>query len=267
MHQSRTLCVGLDVPTDSLAVAYVAKDHDAAVIALGTCGTRQGDIAPLVRQRQSKATQRVFVDAAGPWGAWRARSLTTKADGGGVVAPSLMPTKAGDRVTTDRRDARQLARLRRSGDLPPVYGPAVDEAAMRALRRARAETLRDLQAATGRLKAVVLRHAIRSPGCAPWPPAPLRWRSEGRCPTPAQPLVLQADVQTVPAPTARVGRLARARHEQGPTGRFQPVVEALQALRGVPCPGAVPTGAAVGDLTRVAPPRQRRHSRGRTPSA
>jgi len=58
-----------------------------------------------------------------------------------------MPKKPGDRVNTDRRDARQLARLMRSGDLPPVYVPAIDDEAMRDLSRAREETLRDLKAA------------------------------------------------------------------------------------------------------------------------
>jgi transposase len=72
-----------------------------------------------------------------------------------------MPKKPGDRVTTDRRDARQLARLMRSGDLTPVSVPAVDDEAIRDLRRAWEETLRDLQAAKWRRTAFVLRHDIR----------------------------------------------------------------------------------------------------------
>jgi transposase len=178
-----------------------------------------------------------------------------------------MPTKAGDRVTTDRRDAMQLARLMRAGDRTPVSVPAVDDEAIRDLRRARAETLRELQAATLRRTAFFLRPDIRSPGRATWSPAHLRGRSAGVCPPPAQHMVLQEDVQTVTAQTERRQRLEHARHEHVPTWRFAPVVEALQALRGVPVTGAVTTGAALGDLTRVAHPRQRRHSLGRTPSA
>jgi hypothetical protein len=112
-----------------------------------------------------------------------------------------------------------LARLMRSGDLTPVYVPAVDEAAIRALSRARADTLRDLQAAKLRLQAFLLRHDRRSPGRANGSPAHLRWRSEVVWPTPAQQIVLQADVQTVTAQTERLRRLARARHEQVTTGR------------------------------------------------
>ena len=126
LHQSRTLSVGLDVHQASIAVAYVAKDPDAAVLSLGTCGTRHCDIDTLRRQRPSKATPLGFVDAAGPGGAWRSRSLPHTDDGGGVVAPSLMPHKAGDRVHTDRRDARQIRRpsLSKWGHSPHIGSSA-----------------------------------------------------------------------------------------------------------------------------------------------
>jgi transposase len=78
-----------------------------------------------------------------------------------VVAPSLIPNNAGDRVNTDRRDAVQLARLRRSGDLTPVYVPKVDDEAMRDLTRAREDPIGDLKAAKFRLKAFLLRHDMR----------------------------------------------------------------------------------------------------------
>src|SRR5262249_10149724 len=152
----------------------------------------------------------------------------------------LIPKKTGDRVTTDRRDAMQLARLMRSGDRTPVYVPAVDDAAIRDLSRAREDPLRDLQAAQLRRKAFLLRHDIRSTGRANWSPAHLRWLSEVVCPTPAQHMVLQEYVQTVTEQTERLGRLELARHEQVHTWRLSPVVEALQALRGVQFTVAVP---------------------------
>jgi transposase len=108
------------------------------------------------------------------------------------VAPYLIPNKAGDRVNTDRRDALQLARLMRSGDLTPVSVPKVEDEAMRDLCRAREDALRDLKAAQLRLKAFLLRHDIRYTGQATWHPAYLRWLSEVVCPTPAQPIVFQA---------------------------------------------------------------------------
>jgi transposase len=113
----------MDVHQASIAVASVAADHGAEVISRGTIGTRHADIEHLVRTRQSTAPPLGFVDAAGPWGAWRCRDLAKNGHVCGVVAPSLLPNKAGDRVTTDRRDAVPLARLLRAGDLTPVYVP------------------------------------------------------------------------------------------------------------------------------------------------
>lgn len=161
MSQSRTLCIGMDVHKDAIAVAYVAQDHGAEVASLGTIGTRQCDIDQLIRTRQSQAQHLLFVYEAGPCGSWLSRYLQKKDYACWVVAPSLMPTKAGDRVKTDRRDAVQRARLARSGDLTPVYVPKVDDEAIRDRTRAREETISDLKDATFRLKAFVLRQEIR----------------------------------------------------------------------------------------------------------
>ena len=266
MPQSRTLYVGMDVHKESIAVAYVAQEHGAEVVSLGPIGTRQCDIDKLIRQLQSKSKQLVFVYEAGPCGYWLYRYLTKKGYVCWVVAPSLIPKRAGDRVKTDRRDAIQLARLMRSGDLTPVYVPAVDDEAIRALSRAREDTLRDLKAAKLRLKAFLLRHDIRYTGRANWSPAHLRWLSEVVCPTPAQQIVFQEYVQTVTEQTARLGRLELELHERIKTWRFAPVVEALQALRGVQFTVAVTTVAELGDLTRFANPRQLMNYLGLTPS-
>jgi transposase len=172
------------------------------------------------------------------------------------VAPSLIPKKAGDRVKTDRRDAIQLARLMRSGDLTPVYVPRVDDEAIRDLTRAREDTIRDLKAAKFRLKAFLLRHDIRYTGRATWSPAHLRWLSEVVCPTPAQQIVFQEYVRAVNEHTERLQRLEQELHEQVTSWRLQPVVAALQALRGVQFTVAVTTLAELGDLTRFETPRQ-----------
>ena len=121
MSQSSTLYIGLDVHKESIAVAYVAQDHGAEVTYLGTIGTRQCDIDQRIRTLPSKATPLVLVYEAGPCGSWLDRDLTHKRlRQCWVVAPALMPKKAGDRVNTDRRDAVPLARLMRSGALTPV---------------------------------------------------------------------------------------------------------------------------------------------------
>src|SRR5262249_28495311 len=156
MQQSSTLYVGLDVHKDSIAVAYVAKEHHAEVVSLGNIGTRQCDIDKLVRQLQSKSKHLIFVCEAGPCGYWLYRYLTKKAQFCRVTAPSLTPKKPGDRVKTNRRDAIKLAPLMRSGDLTPVYVPKVEDEAIRDLCRAREDVIRDLKTAKFRLKAFLL---------------------------------------------------------------------------------------------------------------
>ena len=138
---------------------------------------------------------------------------------------------------------------------------------MRALPRAREEALGGLKAAQFRLQAFVRRHALRSTGCANGDPAHLRWLSAVVWPPPAQHIVLPAEVRAVTEHTERLGRLAQERQAQGKAWRVSPVVEALQALRGVQCTVAVIPVAARGDLTRFDTPRELRTCLGLIPSA
>jgi transposase len=248
-------------------VAYGAPEPGAAVTSLGTMGPRQGDSEPLLRTRPAKAPPRSVVSEAGPCGSWLSRYLRPQADDGWVVAPSLMPNKAGDRVKTDRRDARHLARLVRAGARTTVSGPQGPAEAMRALPRARADAIRDGTDAPCRLTALLLRHDSRSTGLANGGPAHLRWPSEVVWPTPPQPSVFHESVRAVQEHTARLQRLEPARHEHVPAWRVSPVVEALQAWRGVPCTVAVTLGAAMGALPRCETPRARMQFLGLVPAA
>jgi transposase len=256
MHQSSTLYIGLDVHKDSIAVAYVAQEHGAEVIYLGAIGTRQCDIDQLIRKMQSKAPHLIFIYEAGPCGYWLYRYFTKKGYDCWVVAPSLVPQKAGDRVKTDRRDAMQLARLARSGDLTVVYVPKVEDEAIRDLTRAREDTLSNLKDAKFRLKAFLLRHDIRYTGRANWSPAHLRWLSEVVCPTPVQQIVFQEYVRAVNEHTERLQRLEQELQDHVKSWRLNPVVETLQALRGVQFTVAVTMVAEVGDLSRFDTPRE-----------
>jgi transposase len=236
-------------------VADAPEERGAEVVCLGTIGTRQRDIDKLVRTLTSKAKQLVFVYEAGPCGYWLYRDLTKKTLICWVVAPSLVPKKAGDRVNTDRRAATQLARLMRSGDLTPVYVPEVED-----------EAIRELKAAKTRLKAFLLRQDIRYESRANWGPAHLRWLSEVVCPTPAQQIVFQEYVRAVSEHHERLQRLEAERHDHVQTWRLSPVVQALQALRGVQFTGAVTLIAELGDLPRFESPRQLMSYLGLTPS-
>src|SRR5205809_7497816 len=184
-ESSKTLFVGLDVHKDTIAVAYAAEDRSTEVVSLGMIGTRQCDIDKLIRKLESKGAPFAIAYEAGPCGYWLYRYLTRKGLTCFVVAPSLIPRKPGDRVKTDKRDAVTLARLARSGDLTPVYVPAVSDEAIRDLARAREDALRDLNAARFRLKALLLRNDIRYVGRANWGPEHVRWLARLVLATPA----------------------------------------------------------------------------------
>jgi transposase len=266
MKHSSTLYVGLDVHKESIAVAYVSDAKDAEVLYLGSIGTRQSDIDKLIRRLHSKSAQLVFVYEAGPCGYWLYRYLTKKRLLCWVVAPSLIPKKPGDKVKTNRRDAVQLARLMRSGDLTPVYVPEIEDEAIRDLSRARQDAIGDLKAAKYRLKAFLLRQDIRYEGKASWGPAHLRWLAEVVCPTPAQQIVFQEYVRAVNEHHEQVERIETELQEKAKGWRFHPVVEALQALRGVQFTVALSTVAELGDLNRFDSPRQLMSYLGLTPS-
>jgi len=260
------LFVGLDVHKDTIAVAYAPDDRAADVVALGTIGTRQCDIDKLIRKLEAKGATLVVAYEAGPCGYWLYRYLTRRGLSCAVVAPSLIPRRPGDRVKTDRRDAVTLARLLRSGDLSSIYVPTVDDEAMRDVSRAREDAVRDLKRSKVRLKAFLLRQDIRYEGRANWNAAHLRWLARVVCPTPAQQIVFQEYVHAVTEQTERLQRLEAELHAAVKTWRRQPVVEAIQALRGVDLIGAVTLIAEVGDLTRFDTPRKLMSYLGLTPS-
>ena len=122
MSQSNTLFLGMDVHKDSIAVAYVPQDHGVKVTSLGSVGTRQCDLAQLRRTMPSKAQHLLFIYEAGPCGYWLSRYLTKKGYDCWVVAPSLIPKKPGDRVTTDRRDAVRFRQLIEAAHCHQAHG-------------------------------------------------------------------------------------------------------------------------------------------------
>ena len=182
------------------------------------------------------------------------------------VAPSLIPRKPGDRVKTDRRAAASLARLRRRGDLSSIYVPSVGDEAGREVSRGREDALRDLKRSKLRLKSFLLRHDSRYEGRASWSAPPLRWLADVVCPTHVQQIGFQESLRAVTEPHDRLERRERELHDAVQGWRLAPVVEAVQALRGVEFTGAVILMAELGDLTRFDSPRKLRSYLGLTPS-
>jgi len=256
MSESSTIFVGLDQHKESITVAYVGADRSLEPICLGPIGPRTSDVDAMVRKMQSKGKKLVFAYEAGPCGYGLYRHLTRKGHTCLVVAPAKIPRKPGDRVKNDKRDATNLCRLLRSNDLKSVYVPQIADEAIRDLCRAREDAVSDLKTAKHRIKSFLLRHDIRFNGKADWKTPHLRWLGEVKCETSAQQVVFQEYVRAMAQGFERVERLEIELTQHVKSWRLSPVVEALQALRGVRFTVAVTAIAELGDLTRFEKPRQ-----------
>ena len=197
---------------------------------------------------------------AGPTGYplyWHLTKLGVKCE---VVAPTLVPIKAGDRVKTDRRDAERLARCYRAGDLTPVWVPDAAHEALRDLVRAREAAKADQLRARHRLSKFLLRHGRRaSEGVQAWTGKYWDWVKSGvHFEQPAQTATFIDYVHEVEHAAARIQRLEQAINAAVETvpPKMRAVIEALQALRGVAQVSAVTVVAELGQISRFARARQ-----------
>lgn len=249
--------VGLDVHAETVSVAIAERDGEARGI--GTIPNRAESIKRLVAK----------LDIGGPWAAcyeagptgyalyWQLTRLGRVCQ---VVAPTLVPTKPGDRVKTDRRDAERLARSYRAGELTPVWVPDEAHEALRDLVRAREAAKEDQLRARHRLGKFLLRQGKRPPrSMRAWTQQYLEWiKRQVAFTQPAHQATLEDYMNEIEHCTLRIGRLDSAIDEavrQDPPN-MREVVEALQALRGVAKLTAMTVVAEVGTLSRFGSPRQ-----------
>lgn len=248
--KKNTTFVGLDVHKDSIDVALADSGREGNVRFYGTIGGDLESLHKVVRKLQSTGSELRFVYEAGPCGYDIYRSLVNQGLDCIVVAPSKIPRKSGDRIKNDRRDALNLARLHRSGDLVAVYVPTAEDEAMRDLTRGREDTVKALRVARQVLLAFLLRHGYRYNGQSYWTKAHKNWIAGIKMPHRAQQIALQEYVHAAQDQLERVQRLTRQIQELIPQWQQAPLVAALQALCGVSLIVAVTTVAELGDLTR-----------------
>ena len=241
---------------DSIDIATADAGRDGEVRHVCSTG---GDLVALdkaLRKLISKGHRLHVVYEAGPCGFVIWRHLTALGTQCEVVAPSSIPKRSGDRVKTDRRDAMMLARLSRSGDLTAVRVPGAGDEAVRDLVRAREDAVRECRNARHRLKALLLRNGIPYAGKTSWTAAHLRWLATLKMEHAAQQIGFQEYLHSITEATARIARLEQAMRETLPEWSLTPLVQALQAMRGVQLIAAMTLVAELQDFRRFENPRQ-----------
>src|SRR6267378_1729441 len=261
----RITYVGLDVHKESIVVAVAVGGLRGEVREYGRIANTAAALDRLMRKLSGEGVGLRFCYEAGPCGYGIQRHLSAHGHECMVVAPSLIPKRAGDRVKTDRRDAASLARLHRAGELTAVWVPDVGHEAMRDLVRARLDAVHSLRRARQQLSGFLLRQGChyrrpawtklhRPHGSSPWAEgsrlAGLKFELA------VHHIVLEDYVQAVEAAAARRDRLTAQIEAMLPDWSLAPVVAALQTMRGMALVNAATLIAELGDLSRFANPRQ-----------
>lgn len=256
MAEDRAFYVGVDVSKAKHAIAIAEGGREGEVRYFGEIEATPAAVERFVRKLEKKHSGLHFCYEAGPTGYGLYRQIVTLGHRCDVVAPSLIPKRAGERVKTNRRDAVTLARLLRAGELNGIWVPdAVDEA-VRDLVRVRAAASEDLRKKRQHLLSFLLRHGRVFTGRKNWSAAHARWLAAQKFDHPAQQVVFQDHVDVITDAQSRLGRLDAQLAELAPSWSMAPVVAAYQALRGVSFIVAVTFASEVGDVRRFDNPRQ-----------
>jgi len=248
--------LGLDVHKDTTVISVADAGRDGCVRNYGTISSDLQSLEKVLHKLGGDDVRLHVVYEAGPTGFVLYRRLKQMGVDCIVVAPSRTPQPKGCRQKTDRRDAMQLARLHRAGELTAINVPdAVDES-IRDLTRARSDAVHDLTRAKRRLKALLLRQGYRYPGKANWGEAHQRYLRKLTLPLPALRSVLEEQLLAIDQATDRLKRHDELIEAHVPLWRYYPAVRAVMCLRGFQLIAATVIVAELGDVRRFAHPRQ-----------
>jgi transposase len=264
MQEGIKFFVGLDVHKDTIAVAVAEADRARARV----LGSVAHDVPKLLKllTRYGEASRVQVVYEAGPTGYGLQRALARRGYQAQVIAPSLIPRRAGDRIKTDRRDSLRLAELARAGELRAVHVPDPLDESIRDVARAREDAVNTRTQMRQQLKAFLLRHDVRYAGRTSWTKTYYRWLATLSFGEAGAQTAFTEYWQAVTGADERVARLTQALVQSIVGWRHAPVVAALQALRGLDAISAIGLVAEIGDIGRFAHPRQLMSYLGLVPS-
>lgn len=249
--------VGLDVSKAQIAVAIAAEGREEARY-WGTIVHTKEAVQKLMKKLQGEEDSEIQLEVcyeAGPTGYVLHRWLLEWGIHCIVVAPSLIPKRAGDRVKTDKKDALRLAQLLRAGELVNVYVPSPEDEALRDLVRAREDAKEDLNRHKQRLGKFLLRHQITHPSNAKLGShAYEEWLDTLRFTDECLRLTFQEYRQSIRETQERINRYEKEMEQQAKTHAQAPLIQSLQALRGVAVVTATTLATELMDVSRFAHP-------------
>src|SRR5215470_1045047 len=216
------------------AVAIAEAGRSGEVRFLGEIENNGAATAKLVRKLAAKYQRLTFCYEAGPTGYGLHRQITSLGHDCMVVAPSLIPTKPGDRVKTNRRDALSLVKLLRAGELTAVWVPDPRHEAVRDLTRARGAAVEDLRRKCQQVSAFLLRQGRHyADGKKTWTKAYMRWLASQKFEHPEQRIAFEEMLLAVRQAQERIERLEQAIRAAVPDWSLAAVATALMAMRGI----------------------------------
>jgi transposase len=254
--KKEVLYLGLDVHAENIAIAIAEAHRGGEVRSYGVIPNTFHSVEKALKKIGHPDKELRICYEAGPCGFVLARFLKKKGIACDVIAPSLTPKGAGDKIKTDRRDALMLARLHRAGELTAVHIPDSRDEAVRDLCRARTDMVQDLRSCRNQLKAFLLRNGYRYGEKTSWGSAHMRYLRELVLPHPAMKVVLEEYVQSIDATTERIARVEQHMRALLDEWHMKPVVQALMGLRGYQVVAAMIVVSEIGDIHRFAHPRQ-----------
>ena len=256
MGKHSAVFVAFDVAKKKRAVAIAEAGRAGEVRFLGEVENSPGPIERTIKRLVERYDRLHVCFEAGPTGYGLYRQIKALGHDCLVVAPALIPKRAGERIKTNRRDAVTLARLHRAGELIGVWAPDPAHEAVRDLVRAREAAADSLRRKRQQLLSFLLRHSRIYSGGGHWTLAHRRWLAGQKFEHAAQQIVFQEGIDTIEDSLQRLRRLEKQLALIVPEWSMAPVVEAYQAMRGASFIVAVTFAAEIGDVRRFDTPRQ-----------